>query len=74
MFLFTILGNKFNGKFQFLFIEGADIPNVGSGSPYKIKETIRNPSPGRGIMRTPSPNRARLTTATTTFVNGEFHY
>ncbi|XP_050315110.1 C2 domain-containing protein 2 isoform X2 [Anthonomus grandis grandis] len=38
---------------EFLFIEGADIPNVG-GSPYKIKETIR----------TPSPSRAKFTAAT----------
>ncbi|XP_066256456.1 phospholipid transfer protein C2CD2L isoform X4 [Euwallacea similis] len=54
---------------EFMFIEGADISNMSSGHPYKIKETIRNPSPVRGIMRTPSPNRARLTTATTTFIN-----
>ncbi|XP_019770753.2 uncharacterized protein LOC109544832 isoform X2 [Dendroctonus ponderosae] len=53
---------------EFMFIEGADIPNVGSNQPYKIKETIRTTSPGPG-MRTPSPNRARLTTATTTFLN-----
>lgn len=44
---------------EFLFIEGADIPNVGSNQPYKIKESIR----------TPSPNRVRLTTTTTTFHN-----
>ncbi|XP_019867323.1 uncharacterized protein LOC109596259 isoform X6 [Aethina tumida] len=43
---------------EFMFIEGADIPNIGGGQPYKIKETI---------PRTPSPNRARLTTTTTTF-------
>ncbi|XP_066147870.1 uncharacterized protein [Euwallacea fornicatus] len=54
---------------EFMFIEGADISNMSGGHPYKIKETIRNPSPIRGIMRTPSPNRARLTTATTTFIN-----
>lgn len=44
---------------EFLIIEGADIPNVGSGTPYKIKETIR----------TPSPSRAKLTTTITTFQN-----
>ncbi|XP_057672018.1 phospholipid transfer protein C2CD2L isoform X1 [Diorhabda carinulata] len=30
---------------EFLFIEGADIPNISGGQPYKIKETIRTPSP-----------------------------
>ncbi|XP_030755365.1 uncharacterized protein LOC115881827 isoform X8 [Sitophilus oryzae] len=45
---------------EFLFIEGADIPNVGSNQPFKIKETIR----------TPSPSRARLSTTTTTYLNG----
>ncbi|XP_030755359.1 uncharacterized protein LOC115881827 isoform X3 [Sitophilus oryzae] len=44
---------------EFLFIEGADIPNVGSNQPFKIKETIR----------TPSPSRARLSTTTTTYLN-----
>ncbi|CAH1119739.1 unnamed protein product [Phaedon cochleariae] len=32
---------------EFLFIEGADIPNLGGTQPYKIKETIRTPSPSR---------------------------
>ncbi|KAG5882174.1 hypothetical protein JTB14_002897 [Gonioctena quinquepunctata] len=31
---------------EFLFIEGADIPSLGN-TPYKIKETIRTPSPSR---------------------------
>ncbi|KAL1516567.1 hypothetical protein ABEB36_000467 [Hypothenemus hampei] len=53
---------------EFLFIEGADVPDVGTGHPYKIKETLRTPSPMRN-PRTPSPNRAKLTTATTTFIN-----
>lgn len=44
---------------EFLFIEGADIPNIGSNQPYKIKQSLR----------TPSPNRVRLTTTTTTFHN-----
>ncbi|XP_076264243.1 uncharacterized protein LOC143198732 isoform X11 [Rhynchophorus ferrugineus] len=49
---------------EFLFIEGADIPNVSGGSqPFKIKETIR----------TPSPNRAKLTTTTTTFHNDNLY-
>ncbi|RZC05022.1 uncharacterized protein BDFB_008284 [Asbolus verrucosus] len=43
---------------EFLFIEGADIPNIGSSQPYKIKETIRPLS----------PTSARLNT-TTTFQN-----
>lgn len=29
---------------QFLFIEGAEVPQVGS-KPYKVKETIKMPSP-----------------------------
>ncbi|VEN37854.1 unnamed protein product [Callosobruchus maculatus] len=44
---------------EFLFIEGADIPNVGSTQPYKIKETIR----------TPSPSRVKLTTSTNSYHN-----
>nr|XP_023021758.1 uncharacterized protein LOC111510118 isoform X5 [Leptinotarsa decemlineata] len=43
---------------EFLFIEGADIPNLGN-QPYKIKETIR----------TPSPSRNRQFTTTSTFHN-----
>nr|CAH7745454.1 unnamed protein product [Callosobruchus chinensis] len=44
---------------EFLFIEGADIPNVGSTQPYKIKETIR----------TPSPSRVKLSTSTNSYHN-----
>ncbi|XP_044271005.1 uncharacterized protein LOC123015351 isoform X1 [Tribolium madens] len=44
---------------EFLFIEGADIPNIGGGQPYKIKETIKQPL-------TPT-NSARM--ANTTFQN-----
>ncbi|KAF2883468.1 hypothetical protein ILUMI_22710 [Ignelater luminosus] len=44
---------------EFLFIEGADIPNLGTNQPYKIKQSIR----------TPSPSRAMLTTTTTTYHN-----
>lgn len=43
-----------------MFIEGADIPNIGSSHPYKIKESIRSPS----------PNQAVLTHTTTTYQNG----
>ncbi|KAJ8937073.1 hypothetical protein NQ318_009843 [Aromia moschata] len=43
---------------EFLFIEGADLPQLGTNQPYKIKETIK----------TPSPNRVRLS-PTTTFQN-----
>ncbi|CAH1976773.1 unnamed protein product [Acanthoscelides obtectus] len=42
---------------EFLFIEGADIPNIGSTQPYKIKESIR----------TPSPSRVKLTTSTNSY-------
>lgn len=45
---------------EFLFIEGADIPNIGSNQPYKIKETIRTPSPHRN---------KNITTTTSTFHN-----
>ncbi|CAH0547799.1 unnamed protein product [Brassicogethes aeneus] len=48
---------------EFMFIEGADIPNIGKNQPYKIKENLR----------TPSPNRARLTTTTTTFQNDNYN-
>ncbi|KAK5640133.1 hypothetical protein RI129_010944 [Pyrocoelia pectoralis] len=44
---------------EFLFIEGADIPNLGNQQPFKIKETIRSPSPS-GVM---------LHTTTTTYHN-----
>jgi ribosomal protein L37AE/L43A len=44
---------------EFLFIEGADIPNVGSSQPYKIKQSIKPLTP---------TNSARLNT-TSTFQN-----
>lgn len=46
--------------FQFLFIEGADIPNVGN-QPYKIKESIKSVSPNK-----PKYN------ASPTFHNGKY--
>lgn len=45
--------------FQFLFIEGADIPPAGE-RPFKLKETLR----------TVSPTGALITTTKTTFANG----
>ncbi|KAJ8975009.1 hypothetical protein NQ317_010110 [Molorchus minor] len=49
---------------EFLFIEGADIPNLGNNQPYKIKETIKTPSP---------TNRVRLpNTINNTFQNDTF--
>jgi hypothetical protein len=34
-----------------LFIEGADIPQLG-GKPYKLKETLRTVSPSGGVVTT----------------------
>ncbi|XP_050518682.1 phospholipid transfer protein C2CD2L isoform X7 [Diabrotica virgifera virgifera] len=43
---------------EFLFIEGADIPNISGSQPYKIKETLRSPSP--------ATNRLNVTNTMTT--------
>lgn len=37
---------------EFLFIEGADIPNLGNQQPFKVKETLRSPSPSGPIRHT----------------------
>ncbi|XP_031356297.1 uncharacterized protein LOC116180453 isoform X2 [Photinus pyralis] len=37
---------------EFLFIEGADIPNLSNQQPFKVKETIRSPSPSGPIRHT----------------------
>ncbi|KAJ3661257.1 hypothetical protein Zmor_005661 [Zophobas morio] len=40
---------------EFLFIEGADIPNIGSSQPYKIKETIKPITPTNSLRLNSSP-------------------
>ncbi|KAF5296175.1 hypothetical protein FQA39_LY12629 [Lamprigera yunnana] len=40
---------------EFLFIEGADIPNLGD-QPYKIKESVRSSSPGVTMMHSSAPS------------------
>ncbi|CAG9855627.1 unnamed protein product [Phyllotreta striolata] len=51
---------------EFMFIEGADVPNLGGGQqPYKIKESIRTPSPHRNKNTTTTA----AATTTSTFHN-----
>lgn len=38
---------------EFMFIEGADVPKLGN-QPYKIKETVRSPSPGVTMLHSPT--------------------
>lgn len=46
IFYLLFLFKCFLLKLQFLFIEGAEVPQIGT-KPYKVKETIKPPTPNR---------------------------
>lgn len=50
-FIVNVVLSMLSFFFQFLFIEGADIPHLGD-KPYKLKETLRTVSPSGGVVTT----------------------